>query len=432
MTSNPSRPSGAEGPGRRVVAGGLGALLAAPALVGRAAAQDSEWRLGALFPLTGNLSVLGTEALAGAEVAVDIANERGGVLGRRVTLVKADVTSPANATNEARRLITREGLRFLTGTYGSSIALAIAAAANQFRAVYWENSAVADEVTTRGHRFVFRLNDNASIMAAGLLQCVEDIFAPSLGRPLNALKIAVAHEDSAFGSSVAGNFVAHLRAKGGTPAMVEPYAANTQDLSSLVLRLKELRPDVLVVTQYFNDAILFWRQARNADWTPRYFVSTGAGQATPDYQRGVGRDAEGVLIADVPAAGVRQDALAPEAAAALRDFVARYQAKLGKAPASHSIRQFSSMQVLLTKVLPAAGSLDPERIRSAVMALDEPVGSTVLGFGIKYNEGGQNERAFNVILQWQNGQLATVWPERFATARPVMVPLPEWRERPAG
>ncbi len=261
---------------------------------------------------------------------------------------------------------------------------------------------------------------------------MEEIFAPRIGKPLRDLKIAAIHEDSAFGSSVTADFVSHLRARGASPAALEPYAANTQDLSSLVLRLKELRPDTVVATQYFNDAILFWRQARNADWNPRFFIATGAGQATPDYQRGVGRDAEGVLIADVPSAGVRPDALLPDAAAALREFVERYRAKTGKVPASHSTRHFSSMQVLLTKVLPAAGALDPERIRAAVMALDEPVGSTVLGFGIKYGENGQNERAFNVILQWQEDELATVWLERFATARPVMVPLPDWRDRPAG
>ncbi len=415
---------------RRTVAGGLGALLAAPALTARGArAQDSEWRIGALYPLSGNLSVLGTEALAGTEVAIDLANEQGGVAGRRVALVKADATSPANATNEARRLITRENLRLLTGTYGSSISLAIAAAANQFRATYWEGSAVADDLTRRGYRHVFRMNDNADAMAAGLLQGVEEIFAPSIGKPLNALKVAVIHEDSAFGSSITADFVARLRAKGGQPASVDPYAASTQDLSSLVLRLKEARPDCVVATQYFNDAILFWRQARNADWNPRYFIATGSGQATPDYQRGVGRDAEGVLIADVPSAGVKPDALTPEAAAVQREFNTRYQAKMGKPPASHATRNFSAMHILLTKVLPAAGSLDPERVRAAVMALDEPIGSTILGFGIKCDEGGQNTRAFNVILQWQNGHLVTVWPERFATAKPIMVPLPNWSER---
>jgi len=87
------------------------------------------------------------------------------------------------------------------------------------------------------------------------------------------------------------------------------------------------------------------------------------------------------------------------------------------------------MYVLLTKILPKAGSFDPDKIKEAAMSLDEPVGSTILGFGIKFGPDGQNTRSFNVVLQWQKGELVTVWPQRFATAEPIMVPLPNWNER---
>lgn len=393
------------------------------------AASAEDWKIGALFPLSGGLSVLGTEALAGDEIAVDMVNEKGGVNGQKVALVTADATSPANATNEARRLVTREGVKFLTGTYGSSISLAIAAVGNQFKVPYWEGSAVADDLTQRGYPYAFRLNDNANAMAAGLVQAVTEIFAPKIGKPVKDLKIAMVHEDSAFGTSIAKDFEAQMKEKGVALAALEPYAANTQDLSSLVLRLKELNPDVVAVTQYFNDAVLFWRQARNADYNPKYFVAIGAGQATPDYRKGVGADAEGVLIADVPSAGVKPDALFAEATELQKEFIKRYKAKTGKNPASHSTRHFSAMYVLLTKVLPKAGSFDPDKIKAAVMSLDEPIGSTILGFGIKFAADGQNTRSFNVILQWQNGDLVTVWPQRFATAEPIMVPLPNWGER---
>jgi branched-chain amino acid transport system substrate-binding protein len=405
-----------------------GSLLAAAiALAAASAAASAEdWRIGALFPLSGGLSVLGTEALAGSEIAVEMVNEKGGVNGQKVVLIKADVTSPANATNEARRLVTREGVKFLTGTYGSSISLAIAAVGNQFKVPYWEGAAVSDELTQRGYGYVFRLNDNASAMAAGLVQAVDEMFAPKIGKDVKSLRIAMIHEDSAFGTSIAKDFEAQMKGKGVALAALEPYAANTQDLSPLVLRLKELNPDVLVATQYFNDAVLFWRQARNAGYKPRYFAAIGAGQATPDYRKGVGDDAEGVLIADVPSAGVKADALVPEAAELQKEFIKRYKAKMGKDPASHSTRHFSAMHVLLTKVLPKAGSFDPDKIKTAVMALDEPTGSTILGFGIKFAPEGQNSRSFNVILQWQKGELVTVWPQRFATVAPIMVPLPDW------
>lgn len=401
------------------------AFLTAPAET--RAAED--WRIGALFPLSGNLSVLGTEALAGDQIAVDMVNERGGVKGHKIVLLTADATSPAVATNEARRLVTRENVKFLTGTYGSSISLAIAAVANQFNIPYWEGAAVSDELTARGYKYVFRMNDNASAMSGGLVQAVVELFAPKIGKPVKDLKIAMIHEDSAFGTSIAKTFETQIKQKGGSVALMEPYAASAQDLSPLVLRLKQVSPDVLVATQYFNDAILFWRQARNQDYNPRYFVAIGAGQSTPDYYKGVGKDGEGVLLADVPSSGVKPEALVPEARKLQEEFFKRYQAKMGKPPASHATRHFSAMHTLLTRILPAAGSLEPDAIRKAITALDDPVGTTILGFGLKFAENGQNERAFNVILQWQNGKLVTVWPKRFAVGEPMLVPLPDWNKR---
>lgn len=402
-------------------------LLSAGLLLAPAQSRAEDWRIGALFPLSGNLSVLGTEALAGDQIAVDMVNEQGGVKGNKIVLVTADATNPAVATNEARRLVTRENVKLLTGTYGSSISLAIAAVANQFNVAYWEGAAVSDELTSRGYKYVFRMNDNASAMSAGLVQATVDLFAPKIGKPLKDLKITMIHEDSAFGTSIAKTFEAQIKQKGGSVTL-EPYPAATQDLSPLVLRVKQSNPDVLVATQYFNDAILFWRQARNHDYNPRYFVAIGAGQATPDYYKGVGKDGEGVLLADVPSR-IKPEALVPEARKMQEEFFKRYEAKMGKAPASHATRHFSAMYTLLTKVLPAAGSLDPEAIRKAVLALDEPIGSTILGFGLKFAENGQNERAFNVILQWQDGKLVSVWPQRFAVAQPVAVPLPDWNKR---
>ena len=403
------------------------AVLSVGLLLVPSESRAEDWRIGALFPLSGNLSVLGTEALAGDQIAVDMVNEQGGVKGNKIVLVTADATNPAVATNEARRLLTRENVKLLTGTYGSSISLAIAAVANQFNVPYWEGSAVSDELTARGYKYVFRMNDNATAMSAGLVQAVTDLFAPKIGKPLKDLKIVMIHEDSAFGTSIAKTFEAQIKQKGGSVTM-EPYPAATQDLSPLVLRIKQANPDILVATQYFNDAILFWRQARNHDYNPHYFVAIGAGQATPDYYKGVGKDGDGVLLADVPSR-IKPEALVPEARKMQEEFFKRYEAKMGKAPASHATRHFSAMHTLLTKILPAAGSLEPEAIRKAVLALDEPIGSTILGFGLKFAENGQNERAFNVILQWQDGKLVSVWPQRFAVAQPVAVPLPDWNKR---
>ncbi len=65
------------------------------------------------------------------------------------------------------------------------------------------------------------------------------------------------------------------------------------------------------------------------------------------------------------------------------------------------------------------------------MSLDLPVGATLNGWGVKFAENGQNanERVQHYMLQWQNGQLVTVWPEEFTTIRAKWIPLGAWDQR---
>ena len=74
---------------------------------------------------------------------------------------------------------------------------------------------------------------------------------------------------------------------------------------------------------------------------------------------------------------------------------------------------------------------DPEKFRTAVMSLDLPVGTMINGWGVKFSETGQNsnERVQHYMLQWQNGQLVTVWPEEFTTNRAKWIPLGAWDAR---
>ena len=74
-------------------------------------------------------------------------------------------------------------------------------------------------------------------------------------------------------------------------------------------------------------------------------------------------------------------------------------------------------------------SLDP--FYAAAMKLDLPVGSTLNGWGVKFYATGQNsnDRVQHYMLQWQNGQLVTVWPEEFTTNRAKWIPLGPWDQR---
>jgi len=92
----------------------------------------------------------------------------------------------------------------------------------------------------------------------------------------------------------------------------------------------------------------------------------------------------------------------------------------------------SNVYIFFTEVLPRAikkyGGIDAEALRKAALEVDLPEGSTMLGFGVKF-EGdgapapGQNDRSFPVIIQYVDDKPYVVWPKSLQTREPTL-PLP--------
>src|SRR5215831_2081490 len=84
-------------------------------------ATQGEYKIGVLEPLTGPLAFEGKRHLDGYEVMRDLINAQGGVMGKKLVFVVGDATDPTAAASEANRLITREGVKIITGTYASTV-----------------------------------------------------------------------------------------------------------------------------------------------------------------------------------------------------------------------------------------------------------------------------------------------------------------------
>jgi branched-chain amino acid transport system substrate-binding protein len=107
-------------------------------------------------------------------------------------------------------------------------------------------------------------------------------------------------------------------------------------------------------------------------------------------------------------------------------------AKKGRLPAGHAYRAFTGTWVLLTEVLPKAGSMDTEKIREAFLKVDLPYGSLANGLGVKYlppedPDAGLNARRLAGVQQWQGGKIYQVWPKNLATQKWIDIPLPPWK-----
>ncbi len=393
---------------------------------------QNEVRIGTIFPLTGPLALLGNESFEASDLAREMVNEKfGGVWGKKVVFVKADAPDPTSGTNEANRLITQENLKILIGTYASSISLAASAVAERNKVIYLEVIAASDEINQRGHRYTFRTNENASDLGGAAARFAGEVVATELGLEPKKLKVAIIHEDSAFGTSVGKGVKRTADSLGLNVLTFDNYKATSVDLSSLVLRLKALNPDVIIATSYINDAVLLWKTCKQLGLRPKAFIGTSAGHGLPDFARILGADSEGVFASEAPAL-VNPNGLSEKARALDKEFRERWMAKKGRLPAGHAYRAFTGTWVLLTEVLPRAGSLDTEKIRQAFLQVDLPFGSLVNGLGVKYlppedPNAGLNARRLAGVQQWQGGKIYQVWPKNLATAQWKHIPLPPWK-----
>ncbi|MGI9336050.1 MAG: substrate-binding protein, partial [Gammaproteobacteria bacterium] len=100
-----------------------------------AGATQETIRIGVLQPLSGGLEVLGEQGVQGVRLAVEEANEAGGVLGgREFEIVVADTkTDPKTAVERTRELIGRDQVHAIVGPVTSANRDAIQATIERFK-----------------------------------------------------------------------------------------------------------------------------------------------------------------------------------------------------------------------------------------------------------------------------------------------------------
>jgi branched-chain amino acid transport system substrate-binding protein len=391
-------------------------------------------KIGAIFPLSGSLALLGTESFEAADLARKMVNENGGVNGRHVEFVKADAPDATAAANEANRLITKEKVKMIIGTYSSGLSLAAIPVAERNEIPYLELVAGSDKINQQGFKYVFRSNENATDLGSTAVDFAVEVLAPKLNIDKKDLKVAVIHEDGAFGVSVAEAVKKRADEIGLSLAAYDNYQASSVDLSSLVLKLKDLNPDIVIATSYVNDAVLFIKQSKQYDFNPKAIIGTSAGYGLPDLADSLGGAVDGIFVTEAPAL-VNSQGLSEEAKKLDEEFRKRWKELKGREPVGHAYRAFSGTYALLTEILPKAQSVDdPKSIREAFLAVDLPKGSLPNGWGLKFlgendPNAGLNEYRFAGVQQWINGSLQMVWPNDLATVEVTNVPLPAWKDR---
>ena len=377
---------------------------------GAVAGAAEEVRIGVLSPMTGPAAKFGQIHKNTLTMATEDVNNAGGIKslgGAKIRLIFGDTRGEADiGVTETERLITREKVHALIGAFQSGVGFPASAVAERYQ-IPWMTYGTFDKITQRGFKYVFRAHGNDTIKARTLIEGLA-----SLSKRGTPLKTAVIFsENTEWGKSVGEKQKTFLDGAGVKVHFLEHYPYAAADLTSMVVKAKGLKPDLVVANSYLGDALLITRHMNEQELRPVAYAAGGAGHLQPDFLKGVGKLSDGILVATM------WDAAVGKAVPWIKKENDRHVARFGMPMTEDSAGYYQAFQIIVD-ALERAKTTSAKELRDAIAATnitDINHKAMLLPYKqLKFDETGQNPFATAMVAQTQDGKFRLVYPEHVA------------------
>jgi branched-chain amino acid transport system substrate-binding protein len=237
-----------KGAGAAAVAAGVGA----PAIV---RAQAEAIRLGHLTPRTGFLGPLGEFAVMAADLAVEEINASGGVMGRKIEILKEDSVNPQTASTKAERMIERDKVAAIVGEISSASCLAIAQVAQRTRNLFVNTGGNSDALRgSNCNKYMFHVESQNSMYVK---TCGRSLLAQGLVKGKKWYSLTA---DYAFGHDLLKVAKRFMEQNGGQFAADKLIPTDAADFSGILLEIRNAKPDLVISNLAGNQITNFHKQ----------------------------------------------------------------------------------------------------------------------------------------------------------------------------
>jgi len=354
-------------------------------------------KIGVVVPLSGPNAQFGANIRNGLEVATKEINERGGISslkGAKVELVFADATDPAKAGVAVQRLVSRDRVVGVVGSFISNITLA-ASEVTERLGVPMITHSFADQITERGYRNIFQVSPKASVIGAATFDQAAAL-GNLAGEKIS--KIALLWEDTSYGTAQSKGIRDAAKRAGVEVVVDEGYPPGITDVTPLINKVRASSAQLIFPVSYVNDAMLIIRALRQQQIsTP--IVGGAGGYIIPDFGKALGDVADGVL------------SITPANYDANKEMADKYRATYGIWPSHETLLYTAGFQDLV-QAIDTAKSTDPQKIRDAIASARYCVGfaRALPNNCVAFDQNGLTSTGQPIMVQWQKGELVTVWP----------------------
>ncbi len=327
----------------------LAALALVAALPLAAQAQGKEpVKVGLVSSKSGVFAQQGEEVMRAVQFAIDEANAKGGVDGRKVEVQMGDDEGTPDAGRRVAEKLARDGHNLLIGAIPSSISLAIAQNLDRWDAAYFIVASKSDKLTGDTCKArSFRTNHSDAMDIAMINEWAKS---------LKEKKFAVLAADYVWGRDSGESFKKAAEASGKNVPLSLYVPMGTKDFSPYIAQLKDAGVDAIWVAETGRDAIAFVKQAEEFGLIPKTRL-IGHSLIQNFMINGTGKALEGTpgTTAYTP------DIDNPRNKA----FVAAWKAKFNRLPTDNEGQAYNGAQVMFDGVKKAR-SVKPEDVSKAL------------------------------------------------------------------
>jgi branched-chain amino acid transport system substrate-binding protein len=243
---------------RRALINGAGATTAVTAVTGFPAisqAQNEAIRLGHLTPRTGFLGPLGEYAVQAIDLVVEEINAGGGIMGRKLEILKEDSVNPQTASTKAERLIERDKVAAIVGEISSASCLTIAQVAQRTKNLYINTGGNSDALRgSNCNKYMFHVESQNSMYVK---TCGRSLMAQGLVKDKKWFSLTA---DYAFGHDLLKVAKRFMEGNGGQFAADKLVPTDATDFSGLLLEIRNAKPDLVISNLAGNQITNFLKQ----------------------------------------------------------------------------------------------------------------------------------------------------------------------------
>jgi len=337
----------------KLISAALGVVMLGGLIAGCGGKTESDViKIGANLEMTGNNATFGQSAANGANLAIKEVNAKGGVLGKKLTLVVADNKSEAaEASNAMQKLVTKDKVVAAIAPIASSSVIAAAQVNMDNKVLAISPTAsnpkvTVDPATGKVREYLFRA-------------CFIDPFqgAVMANFAKNSLKAQTAalyiDNSSDYAKGLAQYFKETFTKAGGKIVAEEAYLAKDTDFKATLTKIKAQNPDVIFVPGYYQEVGMIIKQGRELGITVPFLGGDGWDSAKLPEIAGP-QNLNNCFITN----HYSPDDDSP----AVKTFVANYEKEYGQRPDTFAALAYDATMMIIDAIK-RAGSADPVKIK---------------------------------------------------------------------